>query len=159
MRKVERMALAALNIAAAFVPVVHLVGGADPEPDRIGKIDAAHPARESRLLINTVGRERVGAVGKNLAAPANSVKGTTLLRRILRVEFFEHDAERGGRQSFFQRAARLVDEENVVPFLDTWRRHQDLAHDSDSDNYDRGEPACRAQRYRSGKDKDGRHEH
>ena len=126
MDQCERVALArrARDVADLRIPVVAvLVDEPEAQPHRIGKIDPAHAPRQRRAVVDAVGRKGEGLARKRLAAPAALLLGVAASRRrILGVELRGHEPKGCGRQRGFERAARAVDQKDVVPFLDARRR-------------------------------------
>ena len=118
----------ARDVADLRIPVVAvLVDEPEAQPHRIGKIDPAHAPRQRRAVVDAVGGKGEGLPGKRLAAPAALPRGVAASRRrILGVELRGHETKRRGRQRGFERAARAVDEKDVVPLLDARRREPDL---------------------------------
>ncbi len=76
-------------------------------------------------------------------------------RRIFGIELGRHDAEGLARQGSFERAARAVDEKDVVAFLDARCLERDLANDAQRHRRERQEPRPAPRRDRARRDDDG----
>ncbi len=157
----QRAAVArrAPDIAHQRIPVVAvLVDEPDPQPDRIGEIEARDPARKRRAVEHAVGGKRKCAIGKALPAPAAVGRGIAALRRrIAGVEFGEHQPESFRRQPRFQRAARTIHQEDVVAFLDTRERQCEVCEQAESRHRQRADPSPTIRRNPAGKYEHGRH--
>ncbi|HMB43851.1 MAG TPA: hypothetical protein VKM00_08260 [Luteimonas sp.] len=144
MDQCERVALArgARDVADLRIPVVAvLVDEPEAQPHRIGKIDAAHAPRQGRAVVDAVGRKGEGLARKRLAAPAALPRWVAASRRrILGVELGGHETKGCGRQRGFERAARAVDEKDVVPLLDAGRLKSDLCQHAQHDRCQRADP-------------------
>ena len=89
-----------------------------------------------------------GRSGKALRAPAAGMRTiAAALRRISGVELRPHEAEGVGGSPASQRAARPVDDEDVVALLDARRRQQDLSEHAKRDHRQRAEPRRETRRH------------
>ena len=132
----------ARDVADLRIPVVAvLVDEPEAQPYRIGKVDPAHAPRQRRAVVDAVGGKGEGLPGKRLAPPAALPRGVAAsLRRIFGVELGGHEAKRRGRQRGLERAARAVDEKDVVPLLDARRREPCLCEHAQHHRRHRAEP-------------------
>ena len=86
------------------IPVVTpLVDEAEPQPDRIGKIELRHRARHVGLAKDTVGGKCKGRSGKPPLRQQPGCFGSQRRRRILRVELVQHMAVDVGGQGLLER--------------------------------------------------------
>ena len=140
----ERAALArgAGDVAHLRIPVVAvLVDEPEPQPDRIGKVDSAHASRYRLAVVDAVGGKREGLPRKRLAAPAAVLLGIAApRRRVFGVELGRHQPKGRRRQRSLERAARAIDEKDVVPFLDARRREPHLRQHAQHHGRRRAEP-------------------
>lgn len=156
MQQREAHTTVALQVAFPTPVVAQLIDEPEPQPHRVGEIDAGDPPRIERPLIDAIGGKSERPVGKTLAAPAASGACVTAARGwIARVERFRHDLQGLRRQRLRQSRAALRTEIDVMAFLDARRGEVDLPRRHKPDNGDCRRPPPGSRGDCAGKDRNG----
>ncbi len=154
------VAVGPMHVGRRRKPVVaELIGEAETQPDRIGKIERRHRTRGAGLVPDAIGGKGINGVGKAEALPAAEAVGPAAHRgRIDRVERRLHMPVDVGRQSAFEHIAGNPRQKHVVPFVDTRRRQRQLRGTGNGDDRNRREPRARPCAHLAVEDDHGGHD-